>query len=210
MKRQGWKTALLLAVVAIAVLFMAQVFRGRRPYTVSRGELSGWRVVTGQMGGGVTVGLRPPPALTGDLYRQVTSRHGSDLAAPGQPIVPVVLRDEFDTSLMGVLAAEDIVEIVRQSGIESASFEPVCMAEHSEASSGETERLFFVLFESAGFEQARADLMLTHPEHGGAVEFDPSALSPILTVAATDDRFARWWPLLPHDQTDCRIAMRTE
>jgi hypothetical protein len=148
--------------------------------------------------------------LTDELYEQVSSRNGSSLAAPEQPIVPLVLRDEFDTSLMGVLSAEDIVDIARQSGIESASFEPVCMAEHADASGDATERMFFVLFDAPEFAEARAQLILMHPEHGGAVEFDPAALSPILTVAATDDQFARWWRLLPHDESDCQIAMRTE
>lgn len=210
MKGQGWKTVIVLAVVVAGVVFVAQVLRGRRPYTVHRSELSGWHVVTGRTGGGVAVGLRPPPALANDLYDQVTRRTSAELSAPEQPIVPLVLRDEFDISLMGVLSAQDIVDIARESGIEEASFEPVCMAEHSDASGAETERLFFVLFQAPEFERARADLMLMHPEHGGAVEFDPAALSPILTVAATDDRFARWWSLLPHDQTDCQIAMRTE
>jgi hypothetical protein len=201
---------LVLALVVAGVLFFAQVFRSRRPYVIHRSELTGWQVVLGRLGGGVTVGLQPPPSLATDLYEQVTDRAGTQLAAPAQSIVPLVLREEFDTSLMGVLSAEEIVDIARQSGIESASFEPVCMAQHSDDSAGQDERLFFVLFESPEFERARADLMLMHPEHGGAVEFDPKALSPILTVAATDGEFARWWSLLPHDQRDCQIAMRTE
>lgn len=205
-----WKPLLVMVAVMAGVFFAAQMLRSRRPYIVHRSELSGWQVVTGEAGGGVTVGLQPPAALTDDLYRQITNRRGADLAAPTPPLMPLVLRDEFDTSLMGVLSAEEIVDIVRESGIESASFEPVCMAEHVDTAGGETGRLFFVLFQSTEFDNVRADLMLMHPEHGGAVEFDPRALSPLLAIAATDDRFARWWDILPHDQSDCQIAMRTE
>lgn len=209
MKRH-WKTAIVITVVVAGIVLVSTLFRSRRPYVVHRSGLSGWQLVAGASGGGVTVGLQPPPALVEELYDQVSSRVGSELSAPGQPIMPIVLRDEFDSSLMGVLSAEEIVDIVRQSGIESASFEPVCMAEHADVSGDQTERLFFVLFQSEGFEKARADLILMHPEHGGAVEFDPAALRPILTVAATDDRFSRWWRMLPRDETDCQIAMRTE
>ena len=50
-------------------------------------------------------------------------------------------------------------------------------------------------FTSAGFNQFRVQLMPEHPEQAGIGIYDPSILTPVLVVGATEDRFDDWWPL---------------
>lgn len=210
MTRRNWQVVLVLVVGGAVAWFVAQAIRNRRPYQVDSADLSGWSVVLGGPDDTVTVGLQPPSTLTDRLFAQVADRAGTPLEPAPQPIVPLILRHEFDESLMGVLSAEEVLAIARESGIESAAFEPVCMAEHVDTSDEGDARLFFVLFHSAAFDKARADIVLMHPEHGGGVEFDPAALTPKLAIASTDAEFGRWWTELPQNEIDCQTGVRTE
>lgn len=208
------KTALkagLAALVAIALSWLlVGAIRNRGPYNVDAVALSGWTLVTSPPGDPALVALQPPPPLSTDLFQQLFQRTGQSLVAPAHPSVPLVLRDEYADSLQGVLSVEDILDKARDAGIEAARFEPVCMGQRRESAPGRSDELFFVLFRAPVFDKFRDELTPLFPEHAGAFPYEPKALSPILTIAATDREFVRWWPIAVRTQIDCRAALRIE
>ena len=47
------------------------------------------------------------------------------------------------------------------------------------------------------------------PEHAGIGVYEPSTLTPILIVGATDDAFERWWPMQFDRTSDCEADLAT-
>ena len=60
--------------------------------------------------------------------------------------------------------------------------------------------MFFVVFSAPAFDEFRQQLTPLFPEHGGWGVFDPVALRPVLTIAATDREFGIRWPLAVEQQ----------
>lgn len=196
-----------LVVVVVCWLAIGAV-RARRPYNVESVELSGWTLETSPPDDPALVALQPPPPLSTDLFQQLFQRTGESLVAPAHPSVPLVLRGEYADSLQGVLSVEDILNKARDLGLETARFEPICMGRRRESAPGRSDALFFVLFEAPVFDEFRDELTPLFPEHAGAFPYEPKALSPILTIAATDRRFERWWPMAAKTELDCRAPLR--
>jgi len=201
------KAGLAALVVAALGWLVVRTVRGRGPYHVERVELSGWKLVAAGPDDAALVALVPPPPLSTDLFQQLFQRTGQALVAPTHPTVPLVLRTEYADSLQGVLSTEDIIDTARDAGIETARFEPVCLGQHRGSGSRESD-VYFVLFEAPAFDDFREKLTPLFPEHAGAFPYEPKALSPILTIAATDREFARWWPLAVKTDLDCRASLR--
>jgi hypothetical protein len=147
--------------------------------------------------------------LTADLFRQAVEHSGPSLIAPPKPTVPLVLTDENADSLQGVLTIVDIMNLARDAGVESARFEPVCVIERS-APPDRPGHVLVAVFDSPNFEQFRLQLSPLFPEHAGAAPYLPDALRPILTIAATDDRFSRWWPMSIEPRTECSDSLLAE
>jgi hypothetical protein len=196
--------AVVLAVVA-ATWLTRFVLRSRdsRPYEIGA-TLSGWTLVEGEPGEPAALALSAPAPLVTNLFRQVQDRTTGTLSAPRRPLVPFVLDTEYADSLQGVYSMDNLMAAARRSGIESARFDPVCMGRHD----GPDGRLYFVVFDSPGFVDARGSLVPMQEEHGGMFPFDPSALRPVLSVAASDDDFMHWWPLAVDDEEDCRATLK--
>jgi hypothetical protein len=195
------------AVAGICVLFLSTI-RNSSPYRVNASELSGWKLVM-EPGGTAFIALEPPAKLSADLFRQAVQRTRATLVAPEHPSVPLVLQSEYEDSLQGVLSTEDIKNLSRDTGVDTATFRPVCMARHRDTTAGRPRELWFVVFESPKFDQFRLQLSPLFPEHAGAAPFDPNTLRPILAIAATDDGFERWWPITL-GPTDCRDSMHVD
>ena len=208
--RQSGKSLLALALVATVVALLVWTIAGDRasqPYSVQRGGLSGWTVITSHGDEPWLLGLQPPPALSTALFEQLSAKAGVALVAPPQTVLPLVLRAEYDDSLQGVYGMDSLLRIARDVGIENAVFEPICVAHRIEAGSRGPRQLFYIAFNSTGFRELRDGMMPAQPEHGGTGVYDPAALMPLLPIAASDDDFARWWPLAFDRRTDCQAPL---
>ena len=208
-KRASVKSAAVAAfLIAVCLLFVSTI-RYSGAYRIDNTELSGWQLVPGQPGGPALLALKPPQKLTADLFRQAVEHSGSSLVAPPEPSVPLVLTDEYSDSLQGVLTLGDIMNLARDAGVETARFEPVCVIDRT-APSDRPGHVLVAVFDSPSFEQFRVQLSPLFPEHAGAAPFVPDALRPILTIAATDNGFSRWWPMIIEPRTECSETLRAE
>jgi hypothetical protein len=193
-------------LLAVVGWFVATSFWSRRPYSVSETALSGWKVVPGPPGDAAVVALQPPPQLSADLFRQVSARTKEALVAPEQPLIPLVLLDEYSDSLQGVLSVDDIIGIAEGSGLDAARFEPVCVAERTGPRGGHDDQ-FYVLFEAPAFVDFRQQLTPLFPEHAGGLAYEPGSLNMVLPVAATDQELARRAAAVINQQTECVAAI---
>lgn len=198
---------LVLAVVVSALVWVILRNKASVPYEAAGGALSGWTIVVGAAGDPWVVALEPPRPLTMSLFEQLSRKVDVALVAPERPALPLVLQSEYNDALQGVYGIDSIVRIARDAGIESAQFEPVCVAHRLDRRGSPARELFFVLFDSPAFRQLRQDLAPNHPEHAGIGVYDPSTLTPVLAIAGTDLDFASWWPLIPDPPTDCQAPL---
>ena len=212
MKRKTWfKVGLgALLIVGLPWLFLRTVRNTiAEPYAVDDASLSGWTLVLTETGqpSNALLALQPPGELVPALFQQVFHRTMESMATPLRPAMPVVLRSEFVTALREVLSAEEILEAARDSGLEQARFDPVCMAVQREPVGGRTRQLYFVVFEAPAFLRFRQALARLYAEAGGAGPFDPAGLELALPVASANADFAHWWPLEVDRATDCRAPL---
>lgn len=189
----------LLVVAALVVLVLRDT--GSKPYAIPRSTLSGWTVVTGDAGEPWIAGLRPPDLLTKTLFEQLSDKARMKFS-PATPILPLVMRDEYADGLQGVHSVENILGYARDAGLESAPFEPVCLAHHVRGG-GASGELYFVVFESEAFRDFRQDIIPAFPEHAGTGIYDSAALRAILPIAITEGTSNTWWPIAFDQATDC-------
>jgi len=197
----------LTAVGALAVLFVRSAQDAREtPFVVAREDLAPWSLVLGPDNDalGSWLALRPPQPLAPALGREIFTRGGESVRYPNPASLPLLLRDEFDRALAGTLTPDIIVNLAREAGLESAAFEPRCMARRRISEPGATRSINFVLFDAPAFDQFRQQVAETLGRAGGnAFLFDPAALSPVLIVAGVDGNFGRWLPLRADPDVDC-------
>lgn len=206
--RAALKAIVASLIVAAACVFFISTIRNSAAYHVDTSDLSGWKLVM-EPGATAFIALEPPPKLSDELFRQAVQRTRARLVAPEHPSVPLVLQSEYEDSLQGVLSTEDVMNLAHDTGVDTATFKPVCIARHSGTTSGQAREMWFALFESPKFDQFRVQLSPLFPEHAGAAPFDPNTLRPILAIGATDDGFARWLPITV-GATDCRDSLRVD
>ena len=210
---KGSRRAVKLAVAGVALAALSWLFLKTirdtisEPYSVNATALSGWEVVAGEPGDPALVALQPPALLSADLFQQVFQRTMQSLSAPARPSLPLVLQSEYADSLQGVLGVDRIMRLAHDSGLASARLEPVCIGRRRESAPGRAAELFFAVFNAPEFDEFRQALMPAQPEHGGTGVYDPAALRPILTIAATDRNFVRWWPITVDEKTDCEAPL---
>lgn len=196
------------ALIGVCGLIAAALFwflRDRRepPVPIDTTVFANWPVIVSDGTDPWVVAVAPPDKLMTMLTADVARRAGRRLVAPSHPALPLVLRDEFSDALQGVYGTDSLTRMAREAGIETARFEPVCLAHRvSRGPDGDAD-LYFVPFASSVFSQFRVDLMPAFPEHAGIGIYDPSTLTPILIVGSSDGAFERWWPLSFNRDTDC-------
>jgi len=127
--------------------------------------------------------------------------------APAHPGLPLVLRTEFDEGLQGVYGTDSVLRIARESGVETSTFEPVCLAHHTASRPQGRAELYFVPFVSAAFTNVRVDLVPAQAEHGGIGIYEPSTLIPALIVGSTEADVDGWWPLAFDRERDCEAPV---
>jgi len=212
MQRKTWLKVGLLAlfIVGMPWLFLRTVQNTiAEPYVIDNASLSGWTLALAEtrQPSPALITLQPPGELVSELFQQIFHRTMESLVTAGQPAMPVVLQSEFVTALREVLSPEVILEVARQSGLEEARLDPVCMAVKRERAAGRTRQLYFVVFEAPAFLRFRQALARLYVEGGGAGSFDPAGLDLVLPIASSDGDFAVWWPLEVDRATDCQAPL---
>lgn len=196
----------LAAVGVLAVLFVRSLETSRtRPFTIARGDLSGWTLALAPDGDqlGSLLSMTPGAGLTPPLSRELFARLGESLHYP-PAAMPVVLRSEFQHAMAGALMPEDLLDAARAAGLESAVFQPRCMARRRVSAPGVVRGVYFLVFELPVFTQFREQIAARLRAAGRDPSlFDPTALSPVLIAADLDGSFSRWLPLRADPEVDC-------
>ncbi len=206
--RRTFLSVFLILVAAAGILSWVLTRRDAAPpYAVTTADLTGWTLVASDGSDPWVVALTPPQSLTTSLFQDATRRSGTRLVAPAHPALPLVLRSEFDEGLQGVYGTDSVLRIARDAGVDAAEFQPVCLAHRTRKDQNGRADLYFVALESAAFNQMRVDLLPPQPEHAGIGVYEPSTLTPILIVGATDEAFDRWWPLQFDQTKDCEADL---
>jgi hypothetical protein len=198
--------AALVALGVIAVLFVRSAQSARaEPFTIARQNLTGWTLTIGSDTDelGSLLSITPKEALMPPLSRELFARMGESLHYPPAAI-PVVLRSEFDRAMAGAITPEALLNAAREAGLESAVFEPRCMARRRESAPGLIRGVYFLVFDMSSFTRFREQVAQRLRAAGRDPSlFDPTALSPVLIAAALDGSFSRWLPLRVDPEVDC-------
>ena len=180
---------------AIAFAFIRSVRSTREePYAIAPAHLQNWtfEIEPGNAPTSVLIAIRPPRELASTLFRQLFTRHAESFNGPTVPFVALMLQDEFNRSFAGRMTSNELLAAARSAGLGDAALQPRCMAYRRDSAPGVTRQLYFVVFDSPAFTRFRAQIAAKAlPDTG----FDPTALSPVMFVAASDANFNQWLPL---------------
>ena len=125
--------------------------------------------------------------------------------------MPVVLRSEFQRAMGGALTPEALLNTAQDAGLESAMFQPRCMARRRISEPGLVRGVYFLLFDLPLFTQFREQVAQRLRSAGrDASLFDPAALSPVVIAADLDGSFSRWLPLRANPEVDCFAPVAVE
>ena len=141
----------LVAVAVLAVLFVRSARSTRaQPFTIARQHLTGWTLTLAPDADplGSSLSITPKAELMPPLARDLFARMGESLHYP-PPAMPVVLRSEFQRAIAGVLTPEALLDAAREAGLESATFQPRCMARRARQCTGRRSRRLLPLVRSA-------------------------------------------------------------
>ena len=196
----------LAAAAVLAVLFVRSARNtGAQPFTIARQHLTGWTLTIPPDADplGSALSITPKAELMPPLSRDLFARMAESLHYP-PPAVPVVLRSEFQRAMAGVLTPEWLLATAREAGLESATFEPRCMARRRISAPGVVRSVYFLLFDLPPFTRFREQVAQRLRAAGGdAPLFVPGALSPVLITADLDGNFRSWLPLRADPEADC-------
>ncbi len=196
----------LVAVAGLAVLFVRSAGSTRaQPFTIARQHLAGWTLTLAPDADplGSSLSIAPKAELMPPLTRELFARMGESLHYPPSA-VPVVLRSEFERAIAGVLTPEALLDAAREAGLESATFQPRCMARRRISEPAGVRGIYFLLFDVPQFTRFREQIAQRLRAAGrDATPFEPAALSPVLIAAALDGSFSGWLPLRADPEVDC-------
>lgn len=199
-------TIALAAVGVFAVLFVRSLQSSRAaPFTIARQDLTGWTLALAPESDQLDsmLSITPKAALTPPLSRELFARVGESLHYP-PAAMPVVLRSEFQRAMAGAFTPAALLAAAREAGLESAVFQPRCMAQRRVSAPGSVRGVYFLLFDLPLFTKFREQVAQRLTAAGrDASLFDPMALSPILIAADLDGSFSRWLPLRADPEVDC-------
>ena len=196
----------LVAVAVLALLFVRSAQSARsQPFTIPRDHLAGWTLSLAPDADplGSTLSITPREELMPPLARDLFTRMGESLHYP-PAAMPVVLRSEFQRAIAGVLTPEALLDAAREAGLESATFQPRCMARRRISAPGTIRGIYFLLFDLPQFTRFREQVAQRLRAAGRDESlFDPMALSPVLIAADLDGSFSGWMPLRADPDVDC-------
>jgi hypothetical protein len=199
-------TIALVAVGVFAVLFVRSVRSSiEEPFTIQRQVLTGWTLTLTPEGDqlGALLSIAPAEGAMRPLSNELFTRMGESLHYP-EAAMPLVLRNEFQRAMAGTLAPEALLDAARDARIESATFQPRCMASRRISEPGGVRAVFFLVFDLPEFSRFREQVAQQLAAAGaGTMRFEPTALSPVLIAAGLDASFSRWLPLRVDPEVDC-------
>lgn len=185
------------AIVVLGFLFVRSALNVQStPYTVASDQLTRWTLSleSPSTPSGALLVLRPPEAMATALFGQIFSRMSESLTGPKPAAMPLLLRSEFERALAGRVTGEALLALARESGLESATLAPRCLASRRISQPGITRQMFFALFDVPAFQQFRTLVQQRWPPSSDA-SYDPDALSAVVLIAATDADFDYWSPI---------------
>jgi hypothetical protein len=198
--------AALVAVGVLAVLFVRSAQSSRaEPFTIARQDLAGWTLTlaSDDAQGDSFLSLTPRASLLPPLSSELFARMGETLYYPPAAI-PVVLRSEFQHAMAGAIMPEALLTAARDLGLESAMFQPRCMARRRVSAPGVVRGVYFLVFDVPLFTQFREQVAQQLSVAGRDPSlFDPVALSPVLIAAGLDANVTQWLPLRADPEADC-------
>ena len=192
--------------VGVSWLFLSTIRTTiAEPYSMNIESLNNWTLSMNELKQPMPalIGLVPPSSLVPDLFQQVFLRTMESLMTPTQAVMPIVLQDEYVSSLREVFSPMEILEFARMAGLNDAHLVPICMAVKRERFGGRTRQLHYVVFDSPEFTHFRSKLAGLYSDGGGVSSFDPAKLDLVLQIASSDSNFAGWWPLSVDRTVDC-------
>jgi hypothetical protein len=195
----------LVAVAALAVLFVRSAqSTSAQPFTIARQHLAVWTLTLAPDADplGSLLSITPTPDLMRPLANDLFGRMGESLHYP-PPAMPVVLRSEFQRDMAGVLTPEQLLDAAREAGLESATFQPRCMAQKRVSAPGVLRGVYFLVFDLPQFQQFREQVAQRLRAAGRDPLFDPAAMSPVVLAADLDGSFSGWLPLRADPAVDC-------
>lgn len=204
---------IIVGAVVLAALFALFLWTLREtestPYQVGTSLLTGWRVTIepSREPDGPLLTLAPPRELTMGLFRQVFERTMESMDAPSVYGIALILQREFTESLGGRIEPAELADWAREAGLEGATLEPRCLAVHPGTTANEPRRTFYVVFGLPALQEFRGQVAAHLETRGGdRAAFDPTAVAPLLYLAATDRGFRGGWPPPSRDSEDECIA----
>ena len=196
----------LVAVAVLALLFVRSAQSARaQPFTIARQHLAGWTLTLAPDADplGSALSITPNAKLMRPLANDLFGRMGESLHYP-PPAMPVVLRSEFQRAMAGVLTPQALLNAAREAGLESARFQPRCMAQRRVSEPGIIRGVYFLLFDLPQFTEFREQVAQRLRAAGREPSlFDPAALSPVVIAADLDGSFSGWLPLRADPKADC-------
>lgn len=208
------KIAVVVAVLAgFVYLFLRTAHDARsQSYVIERAHLQGWTISVESADGPSSplVVARPSQELSAGIFRQVFARMMESMRGSTEAAVPLVLRGEYEMSLAASFTPEELADIARTAGLDRATLVPSCVAIRRISQPGVTRQLYFILFDSPAFTQFREQIGSAAANMPSAMPFDPSALAPVMIVAASDAAFDSWLPIGPEARADCIAPVQIE
>lgn len=183
------------AIAAFAFLFIRSIEDTRsEAYDVPRAHLrpGALALVAASRPNEPLLVLRPSPDMAAGLFRQIFSRAMESLNSPGDPVIPLVLRGEFDRAVGDRLTQDALLAAARSSGLEGAMPSPRCIVHRRISEPGGVRQAFLVLFDSPAIIEFRRQIGL-----------DPGELSPVMFVAGAGADFNSWLPQRIDPDADC-------
>jgi hypothetical protein len=195
------KVLVALAVFAgLGLMFWRTVHSARgQAYVVPQAHLRPWTISVemGSQPNDPILMLRPPSALTTDLFDQVFKRSMESMQAPETAGIPLVLQGELERAGARI-SADELLALARQTGLEATPPVPLCIAHRRAAEPDARQQLYFAMFDSAPFDAFRRTLA----ERLGA-NFNIDLVSPVLFVGVVESPLSKWLPLRPNAKKDC-------
>ena len=179
------------------------------PYVIDPVDGSVWTLALAdapQPGAAMLV-LRPPGQLTSRLFNQIFSRTMESMISPNDGGIPIVLQQEYRTALQSVVAAEELLTLAAEAGLDRVRPDPICIGVKRTPYAGRSRQLYFGLFDLPAFGRFRTQLGRLSAERNGGDAFDPDALVPVMPISGSDGDFASWWPLAVDAETDCQAPL---
>jgi hypothetical protein len=190
-----------LVVAGLAAMFMRTVRSARSaPYVVQPANVAPWTLSierASEPNEPVLI-LRPPSALSTELFDQVFKRSMESMRAPEIAGIPLVLQGELERAGSGRISTDVLLALARRAGLESLTPTPHCVAFRRAPEPDTRQQVFFAVFDDQAFDAFRRLL----GERLGPT-FDPAFVSPALFIGVVESSLRRWLPLHVDAAKDC-------